>query len=339
MSLYEDIGTAIGSSTSSSSTATTSIKLLQEHLRVKKSLLQQKSSTIKASNVNVRNNIIELNEPTFGNNDHEEESSSLLGGDWDVAQEYDPFKPNDYEKVVRDKERKKKEDKERAALQVQAIRSFVPYYSDDNSSGDETGPIRKEDKSEGKAAIPPPLDLTSPVLPPPPPSVATISGANAAKMMMAKMGYKDGQGLGRDAQGMSQPLEIVKVGPGSQGVIVKEDKVVTTPSTCLTELVKQPTRIVLLTNMVGPGEVDADLEPETKEECDAKYGEVVKCVIFECPPGSVAPEEAVRIFLEFKRIESAIKAVVDLNGRFFGGRSVRASFFDPHRFQRLDLKP
>ena len=32
--------------------------------------------------------------------------------------------------------------------------------------------------------------------------------------------------------------------------------------------------------MVGPGEVDDDLEPETAEEC-TKYGEVEKCVIFE----------------------------------------------------------
>ena len=32
--------------------------------------------------------------------------------------------------------------------------------------------------------------------------------------------------------------------------------------------------------MVGPGEVDAELEPETAEEC-AKYGKVIKCVIYE----------------------------------------------------------
>jgi splicing factor 45 len=32
--------------------------------------------------------------------------------------------------------------------------------------------------------------------------------------------------------------------------------------------------------MVGPGEVDEDLEPETAEEC-GKYGKVTKCVIFE----------------------------------------------------------
>lgn len=32
--------------------------------------------------------------------------------------------------------------------------------------------------------------------------------------------------------------------------------------------------------MVGPGEVDEELQPEVVEEC-AKYGEVVKVVIYE----------------------------------------------------------
>lgn len=82
--------------------------------------------------------------------------------------------------------------------------------------------------------------------------------------------------------------------------------------------------------MVGRGEVDEDLEGETKEECE-KYGKVVKCVIFEvrgedCRAGGehvdqkaqsqnrlslqiadVPDDEAVRIFLEFERVESAIK--------------------------------
>ena len=57
--------------------------------------------------------------------------------------------------------------------------------------------------------------------------------------------------------------------------------------------------------MVGPGEVDADLEPETRDECQTKYGDVNKVVIFEVP--NVSDDEAVRIFVEFKRMEAAIK--------------------------------
>lgn len=59
--------------------------------------------------------------------------------------------------------------------------------------------------------------------------------------------------------------------------------------------------------MVGPGDVDNDLEPEVKDECNTKYGDVVSCVINEIK--DVVPEEAVRIFVEFKRIESAIKGL------------------------------
>jgi hypothetical protein len=57
--------------------------------------------------------------------------------------------------------------------------------------------------------------------------------------------------------------------------------------------------------MVGPGEVDEELEPEVKEECEQKYGEIVRVKIVEVP--NVVDEETVRIFLEFKRVESAIK--------------------------------
>ena len=58
--------------------------------------------------------------------------------------------------------------------------------------------------------------------------------------------------------------------------------------------------------MVGPGEVDEELEPEVKEECNGKYGDVISVIVFEVP-NAPSPEEAVRIFIEFKRVESAIK--------------------------------
>ena len=48
--------------------------------------------------------------------------------------------------------------------------------------------------------------------------------------------------------------------------------------------------MILVRNRVGAGEVDEDLEVETKEECE-KYGKVGKCVIFEIFDGPV--DEAV----------------------------------------------
>ena len=33
--------------------------------------------------------------------------------------------------------------------------------------------------------------------------------------------------------------------------------------------------------MVGPGEVDDELQPEIEEECSTKYGDIIKVIIFE----------------------------------------------------------
>lgn len=33
--------------------------------------------------------------------------------------------------------------------------------------------------------------------------------------------------------------------------------------------------------MVGPGDVDNELEPEVKDECNTKYGDVIKVLIHE----------------------------------------------------------
>ena len=109
-------------------------------------------------------------------------------------------------------------------------------------------------------------------------------------------------------------------------------KVEEKPKPSLTDMMKNPSKVVLLKNMVGPGEVDDELEPEVKEECEGKYGEIVKVKITETQ--GVVETEAVRIFMEFKRQECAIKALVDLNGRFFGGREVCATFYSVENFHK-----
>ncbi|GMF30712.1 unnamed protein product [Phytophthora lilii] len=59
-------------------------------------------------------------------------------------------------------------------------------------------------------------------------------------------------------------------------------------------------------NMVGPGEVDDELQDEVKGECTETYGPVTKCVIYEVA-GRVLPEEAVRIFVQFRHPGDATK--------------------------------
>jgi splicing factor 45 len=58
--------------------------------------------------------------------------------------------------------------------------------------------------------------------------------------------------------------------------------------------------------MVGPGEVDEDLESETAEEC-TKYGPVVRCKIYEEKNPMVPSDKSVRIFVQFTTLDSALK--------------------------------
>uniref|UniRef100_A0A8C2DQ38 Splicing factor 45 n=1 Tax=Cyprinus carpio TaxID=7962 RepID=A0A8C2DQ38_CYPCA len=207
---------------------------------------------------------------------------------------------------------------------------------DSSYSYDEDG------RQRSKAAIPPPIfdDSDRPRSPPGPTnSFLANMGGTVAHKIMQKYGFRDGQGLGKHEQGLSTALSVEKTSKRGGKIIIgdsteKTDASKKSETNPLTEILKCPTKVVLLRNMVGRGEVDEDLEAETKEECE-KYGKVTKCVIFEI--SGVSDEEAVRIFLEFERVESAIKAVVDLNGRYFGGRVVKACFYNLDRFRVLDL--
>lgn len=89
---------------------------------------------------------------------------------------------------------------------------------------------------------------------------------------------------------------------------------------------------------VGPGEVDDELEEEVGSEC-GKYGTVTRVLIFEITQPNFPTHEAVRIFVQFSRPEETTKALVDLDGRFFGGRTVRATFYDESKFSKNELAP
>ena len=42
-------------------------------------------------------------------------------------------------------------------------------------------------------------------------------------------------------------------------------------------------------------------------------------------------------FSQFTQASSAAKALQEMNGRFFGGRNLQASFFDEGKFERQEL--
>lgn len=95
--------------------------------------------------------------------------------------------------------------------------------------------------------------------------------------------------------------------------------------------------VVVLRNMVGPEDVDDELQEEISEEC-SKYGEVERVIIYQ-ERQSEEDDAAVivKIFVEFKEAGAAKKAKDSLNGRFFGGRVVTADIYDQDLFDHQDL--
>jgi len=99
---------------------------------------------------------------------------------------------------------------------------------------------------------------------------------------------------------------------------------------------KMESRVILLTNMVGPEDVDEDLQEDVEQECN-KYGKVDHIVIYqEKQDESEDAEVLVKIFVEFKESISAKKAKNGLDGRFFAGKTISAIIYDQVLFDQQD---
>lgn len=332
-------------------------------------------------------------------------TGSLLGGEWNTSLEYDPFWPNDYEKLKKERPEKSNHNNNSLTTKISktstisksnaytppmntpslSSRPLVDAYSDDDE--DEGDSSSNSKKGKYNAIAPPPSLIESSsgsgqqpfaAVPPPAQTGETTSSLNmkvsdVAAKIMAKMGYKQGQGLGKNQQGIATALQVEKTSRNSGVIIANNANIVTNlneeefvmpvppaqlaaaatasnqSQESITELMKNPTKVIMLRNMVGRGEVDPELEPEVREEC-SKFGEVTSCMIYELNEGLLngkrlqcirsmqAPDDqAVRIFVEFSRVESAIKAIVDLNGRYFGGRVVKGVFYNLDKFKKMEL--
>ncbi|KAF6041480.1 RBM17 [Bugula neritina] len=241
--------------------------------------------------------------------------------------------------------------------ETESTKRLALYDSSSDSDDDE----KNKYNNKGNMEFAPPPSLVEESKPMTPPSYSSPlnqaaedeltgfkiegKGGSVASKIMAKMGYRQGSGLGRDEQGMSRALQVEKTSRRGGKILHEKDiaskemsaaggPVKSDTGVTHTELLRNPSKVLLLTNMVGPGEVDNELEPETAEEC-SKYGKVIKCVIYELQ--NVPEVLAVRIFVEFEKISFAIKAAIDLNGRYFGGRVVRASFYSHEKFLEMKL--
>ncbi|XP_070505788.1 poly(U)-binding-splicing factor half pint isoform X1 [Chironomus tepperi] len=99
-------------------------------------------------------------------------------------------------------------------------------------------------------------------------------------------------------------------------------------------------KVVILRNMVGPEDVDETLQEEIQDEC-SKYGVVEKVIIYKEKQTDNDDDDygdiIVKIFVEFSLSSEADKASSALNGRFFGGRLVKAESYDQALFNHSDF--
>uniref|UniRef100_A0A671R9Y6 Poly(U)-binding-splicing factor PUF60 n=1 Tax=Sinocyclocheilus anshuiensis TaxID=1608454 RepID=A0A671R9Y6_9TELE len=168
----------------------------------------------------------------------------------------------------------------------------------------------------------PQVGLVNPVLASPPSLSAAVAAAQEAKK------EKEEEESAQDSTGqeMLSEQEHMSISGSSARHMVMQKL-----------LRKQESTVMVLRNMVGPEDIDDDLEGEVTEEC-GKFGAVNRVIIYQEKQGEEEDAEViVKIFVEFSAASEMNKAIQALNNRWFGGRKVIAEVYDQERFENSDL--
>jgi hypothetical protein len=155
------------------------------------------------------------------------------------------------------------------------------------------------------------------------------SWTEKGERMMALMGWRAGQGLGREAQGIKAPLLVMK-GVGTARVVDTDD----THSKLFGQA---STRTLLLLNAASPEQVSESIAGELAVDC-SEYGEVEQCIMHVVQVREKEKLEAqVRVFVRFTAEDAARRALQNLNQRHFMQRVLDVHFYNDEAFDKNEL--
>lgn len=194
--------------------------------------------------------------------------------DWDVIDEYNPLWPNEYEKIIKERRERRDTDRKRRNNRNEPRDSPQHKFTGFAGRSDDADEYKKSppssQRSAGAAIAPPPsLQESTPIIPALQNTNASNSygGGSVAAKIMAKYGFKDGQGLGKQEQGMSVALQVEKTSKRGGRIIHEKEYMQPPPSPSpplallmpppvaasaskdepsITEIMKAPSKVVLL---------------------------------------------------------------------------------------------
>uniref|UniRef100_A0A672J168 RRM domain-containing protein n=1 Tax=Salarias fasciatus TaxID=181472 RepID=A0A672J168_SALFA len=203
-------------------------------------------------------------------------------------------------------------------------------------------------------AVTPPMPLLTPTTPGGLPPAAAVAAAAATAKITAQEAVAGASVLGALAapQLLGQQMGIPQAVMAAQapgvitGVTPVRPPIPVLPQVGLVNPVlasppvlsnQSESTVMVLRNMVGPEDIDDDLEGEVTEEC-GKFGSVNRVIIYQEKQGEEEDADIiVKIFVEFSMASEMNKAIQALNDRWFGGRKVVAEVYDQDRFNSSDL--
>merc|ERR1719427_1416502 len=158
----------------------------------------------------------------------------------------------------------------------------------------------------------PRVGLVNPVLASPPVLSSQAMAAAAQTLLQEKKEKEESQQDGTGQEMLSDQENMSISGSSARHMVMQK------------LLRKSESTVMVLRNMVGPEDIDDDLEGEVTEEC-GKFGAVNRVIIYQEKQGEEDDADIiVKIFVEFSMASEMVKAIESLNDRWFGGRKVQA---------------